>query len=44
MTHQSEIIGRFQMVLDTGVLVGELRDPMDKALGKSAKLATGRGI
>lgn len=44
MAHQSEIIGRFQMVLDTGVLVGELRDPMDKALGKSAKLATGRGI
>jgi len=41
---QAEIISRYQMVLDTGVLVGEIRDPMNKALGQSAKLSTGRGI
>lgn len=41
---QAEIISKFSIILDTGTLVGELRDPMDKALGNKSRLATGRGI
>ena len=44
LSRQAEIIASYKMILDTGVLVGELRDPMDKALGNKTKLSTGRGI
>ena len=44
LSRQAEIISKFSIILDTGTLVGELRDPMDKALGNKSRLATGRGI
>jgi len=44
LSKQAEIISKFSIILDTGTLVGELRDPMDKALGNKSRLATGRGI
>ena len=44
ISKQAEIISKYQMILDTGVLVGELTAPIDKALGNRSRLATGRGI
>lgn len=41
---QSEAISKFQMVLDTGVIVGELVNPLDKALGNKTRLASSRGV
>lgn len=44
LDEQAEIIASYRMILDTGVLVGELTVPLDKALGNRTKLASGRGI
>ena len=44
LTEQAEIMSKYQMVLDTGVLVGELATPIDRAIGNRARLANGRGI
>lgn len=44
LAEQAEIMSKYQMVLDTGVLVGELATPIDRAIGNKARLANGRGI
>ena len=44
VSKQAEVISKIKIVLDTGTLVGEIADPINKALGNKAKLSTGRGI